>query len=247
MDLHSPRRHSESPRLPPAAIAGQAMFSGCLSVINVSRTALRSELPRSVALPDSESAEHPCLLVFGEQGEGTTFFGGLSVPWGIRYHELMVAVPFVSWEGGGGEHLFVSGMTCDFQPAVWNGNFYYGFSKRFARMGWDGESFSVADESDCSGFRAALCTRGPAYSDGLDWIRSAAALPVLGCRQGGVFVRSRFDWDLRRADVEGVTLRLAVEPQFPELPLGAQAACHDAYRVRRMRWCLSWPSMATPP
>ena len=113
-----------------------------------------------VALPPGNSATHPCLLAFGEQSGGTTFFGGFGLPWGIRYHELMVAVPFVGWQGAAGEHLFVSGMACDFWPAVWNGNFYYGFKKRFARMGWSGDHFAVEEDGRRAGFDAVVRSQG---------------------------------------------------------------------------------------
>ena len=146
--------------LAPTATAGEATFAGCISTIAVARQVLVSKLPPSVALPQGDSTTYPCLLVFGEQMEGTTFFGGLSVPWGIRYHELMVAIPFVRWEGAAGEHLFVSGTTCDFWPAVWNGNFYYGFQKRLAKMSWSGERFSVTDENHRLDFLAELRPRG---------------------------------------------------------------------------------------
>lgn len=232
-------------RLQPTAIAGQATFAGCLAVINVARQVLLPMLPPSVTLPQGDSREYPCLLVFGEQGDGITFFGGLSVPWGVRYHELMVAIPFVRWEGAAGEHLFVAGMTCDFWPAVWNGNLHYGFSKRLARMSWDGERFSVTDESHQPSFYAALQPRASATAGQFEWIQSAVALPVLGLRRDGVFVRSRFDWDFREADVEAAALRLTLGQNFRELPLGEHTACHDdAFQVRRMRWRLSWPTTA---
>jgi hypothetical protein len=246
MDTDSRRRRRDPSRLPSPAIAGQATFAGCLAVIDIAREALLPMLPPSVRLPESESPKYPCLLVFGEQRNGTTFFGGMAVPWGLRYHELMVAVPFVRWDAVPGEHLFVSGMTCDFWPAVWNGNFYYGFRKRLAQMSWDGDRFSAAGEGRHPGFRATARGRGQATDDALDWIRSAAALPVLGHRDDGVFVQSRFDWDFREAEVDPVTLAFTLGRHFRELPPGESTACRqdDAYRVRRMQWRLSWPTVA---
>ena len=233
-------------RLAPTAIAGQATFHGCISTIDVARQALVSQLPPSVALPQADSSKYSCLLVFGEQMEGATFFGGLSVPWGLRYHELMVAIPFVRWEGAPGEHLFVSGMICDFWPAVWNGNFYYGFKKRLAQMSWSGERFSVADEGHRATFHAVLRPGAEPPGRSLDRIRAAAALSVLGHRDDGSFVRSRFEWDFREAAVESASLALTVGQHFRELPLGAHSSRNDdAYRIRGMRWRLSWPTIAT--
>lgn len=246
MDNHSRGRRAEPTRLTPTAIAGQATFAGCLAAITVARQALLPILPRSVTLPPGDSVEYPCLLAFGEQRDGATFFGGLPVPWGIRYHELMVAVPFVSWEGAAGTHLLVSGMTCDFWPAVWNGNLHYGFRKRFAPMQWDGERFTVTGEGHYQpSFEGALQPRASATPGQFAWIQSAAALPVLGHRRDGAFVRSRFDWDFQEAAVEAVALRLTLGRQFRELPLGEHSGCYDdAYRVQGMRWRLSWPTTA---
>jgi len=231
--------------LAPTAIAGEAMFSGCLSTIDVARDAIASHLPPGVALPPGNSATYPCILAFGEQAEGTTCFGGFSLPWGIRYHELMVAVPFVCWRGATGGHLFVSGMACDFWPAVWNGNFYYGFKKQFARMGWSGDHFAVADESQRTGFDAVLHSRGEAPGATLDRIRAAAALPVLGHRRDGVFVRSCFDWDFREAAVEAASLELTRGQYLPELPSTPASRQDEACRIRGMRWRLGWPTPVT--
>ena len=88
------------PDLAPTAVAGQAAFSGCLAAITLSRDVLRRLLPASLTLPpDDDRPDHPCLFACGEQRNGTTFFGGLPVPWGVSYHELMIAVPFVRSAG----------------------------------------------------------------------------------------------------------------------------------------------------
>jgi hypothetical protein len=239
----TPVTRTEQPPL--TSIAGQAKFAGCLAIVHIARQTLQSILPASVALAPGDSPAYPCLLVFGEQSDGTTFFGGLPVPWGIRYHEFMVAIPGVSWHGASGEHLFVSGMICDFPPAVWNGNFYYGFRKRLARMSWNGKRFVVVDDTHRTGFEATLLPRSASLGPALDQIRAAAALSVIGQRHDGVFARSRFEWEFREAAIEPVSLRFALGQRFRELPLGAQTGCSDdAYRVQGMRWRLSWPTTA---
>jgi len=245
MDNHSWKARAQLARLAPSATAGEATFSGCIARIDVARDVLTPKLPSSVVLPQSDSSTYPCLLVFGEQLEGTTFFGGLPMRWGIRYHELMVAIPFVLWAGDAGEHLFVFGMTCDFWPAVWNGNFYYGFQKRLAQMGWTGDCFSVTGENHRPGFRAVLRPGGEVAGGKLDEIRAAAALSVLGQRNDGVFVRSRFDWDLGQAAIEAASLSLTLGPHFRELPAGCSPRQDDTYRIREMRWRLSWPGRAS--
>jgi hypothetical protein len=236
---------SEPPPLPLIAVAGQATFEGCIAVLNVPRETLLVMLPSAVDLPKGDSSHCPCLLVFGEQSDGIAFFGGLQLPWGVRYHELMVAIPFVRWGESGGVFLFILGMACDASWAVWNGNIYYGFRKRLASMSWEGGCFYATDEGRQPGFQATLRPRASASSGQFTWIQSAAALPVLGHRDDGSFVLSRFDWDFREAAVEAAALSLSVEKRFPELPLGRRAVRNDdAYWVRRMRWRLSWPTTA---
>jgi hypothetical protein len=241
MGHHSPGRRKEATRLPPTAIAGQAIFSGCLARITTARHLLESLLPRSLGLLETGTQDLSCLLVFGEQRDGMTFFGGIPVRWGFKYHELMVAIPCIRGRRADGEYLFVSGMTCDFWPAVWNGNFYYGFKKRLAQMSWDGERFVAAAPSAVGGFCASVKTpvQGPAGA--LDWIRWAASLLVLGHRRDGAFVRSQFEWDFHETAVEAVALNVDPGPHFPELPLRGPLACGDAYLVRGMRWRLTWP------
>jgi hypothetical protein len=236
---------SDPSLLPLIAVAGQATFEGCIAVLNVPRETLLSMLPSAVDLPTGDFADCPCLLVFGEQSDGTAFFGGLRLPWGVRYHELMVAIPFVRWAGSRDVFLFILGMACDASWAVWNGNTYYGFRKRLASMSWEGGCFYATDEGHQPGLQAILRPRASASTGQFAWIQAAAALPVLGHRDDGSFVRSRFEWDFREAAVEAAALSLVVENHFLELPVGRYAVRNDdAYWVRRMRWRLSWPTTA---
>ena len=225
----------------PARIAGEAIFSGCLSAIEFSRDAVASRLPAGVRLPPGNSVTYPCLLAFGEQTGGTTFFGGFPVPWGIRYHELMIAVPFVRWEGAEGGHLFVLGMACDFWPAVWNGNVYYGFEKRFARMGSSQNHLTVADQGSEAGFDAVLRPRPGAVDMLLDRIRAAAALPVLGRRQDGIFVTSCFDWKFQGAAVTAASLEVTRGQYLLTLPLTPLKRHDETCRIQGMCWRLGWP------
>ena len=231
---------TESVGLPLVAVAGQATFDGCLAVVRVPDEIVRSMLPSGVELPSPDLAGQPCLLAFGEQSEGTAFLGGFPVPWGARYRELMVAIPFAHWAGR--SCLFIAGMTCDAWWAVWNGNLYYGFQKRLASMSWDGRQFLSGNDGDQPVFRA---TCYPSISDPgiqFEWMKSAAALPVLGRRADGTFVRSKFDWDFANAEVEPTRVELALGHGSRALPIESGVTRHDdAYRVRGMRWRLSWP------
>jgi hypothetical protein len=117
-------RAGESPGLPLPMVAGQAMFDGCLAAVDVLRRDLLPIVPSGIELPDATSSLNRCLLAFGGQRDSTAFLGGVPVPWGIRYHELLVAVPGARRGGRPDDWLFVLGMVCDAWWAVWNGNAY---------------------------------------------------------------------------------------------------------------------------
>jgi len=253
--------------LPLTALAGQATFSGCLAVLDVPSALLRARLPPGMALPAAHPASSPCLLAFGEQSNSTGFIGGWPLPWGVRYHELMVAVPVSSATSHGAGCLFVLGMACDAPWAVWNGNLHYGFNKRLASMSWDGNRFLVSTGGTRPGFDATFfsCSGGLRPPDPLtgslagtplphsarqarslratrEWIRAAAALPVIGTRDDGRAIECRFEWDFADAVTTAGRLTLSVSPDFAELPLTASdVTCDRAYLVAGMRWRLSWP------
>jgi len=231
--------------LSPGAIAGQATFSGCIAKLAIAVDALASRIPPGAVLAANDGHQHACLIAFGEQAEGMTFFGGWPMPWGIRYHELLVGIPLQACGPLRGPQLFVAGMTCDFWPAVWNGNFYYGFRKRFAPMTWGDSQFAVMDDDGAPAFLADVAGRRDGGDDLLAWVQGIVALPVLGKRDDGVLVQSRFDWDFTAATIDGGALTLDVRPGFDELPAsasGSRRRLDAAIRVDRMRWSLSWPT-----
>lgn len=233
-------------RAPLSSVAGQAIFSGGLAIVGIDREFLRLRLPPSTVLHGGDQAYQPCLLAFGEQQAGTTFFGGVSVPWGVQYHELLVGIPFVRCAGDPINHLFVLGMTCDFWPAIWNGNFYYGFHKRFASMRWDDQAFVVISGDGRAEFHASLHGADGYAESTFELIRTIASQPVLGWRNVGGLVRTSFDWDFSTASIRPASLRLSLDAHFRELPDGSKLKIiGEAYQVRGMRWRLSWPVRVT--
>lgn len=221
--------------------ASQVMFSGGLAVVHVDRAALTRQLPPSVRLPAGPDSTFPCLLALGRQTEGTTFFGGWPIPAGVEYNELMVAVPFAQWDAAPLEpHFFMLGMTCDFAVAQWIGNTYYGFRKRLARIEYQTDHFLLHADDGQVAFIGVLAASNRQADGAIGWMLAATRQTVLGCRDDGSFVRSRFEWDFREAVIEPANLTLESAP-LPEL--GGECRVDEAtvYRVRRMRWALSWP------
>src|SRR4051794_38933139 len=113
MDTGTRWKVASTAQLPAGATAGQALFSGCIAKIELPADAIASVVPRGAALAANDGSLHSCLIALGEQTEGTPFFGGWPFPWGIRYPELLVAIPLRSCPPLPGPQLFVSGMTCD--------------------------------------------------------------------------------------------------------------------------------------
>jgi hypothetical protein len=205
-------------------------------------------LPRGLSLAASRLATtYPCLLAFGEHSEGRTFFGGLETAWGVRYHELMLAVPFVT-SYGAGPYLFLRGMACDFWPAAWNGNVFYGFMKQFARIEWDGRQFVSRSLGEGPDFHATVTPRSSPSIDSetLHWLRDVVAQRVLGCRADGSIVESRFEWSFDDSILDAVDVDIRASPQFAELQRLAPFTADASYAVQRMRWRLSWPSPHEP-
>lgn len=239
MTDHTTEPAAESVRLPPGQVAGEAMFDGCLAIVDVPEAALGPLLPPSVMPPPRDPIAR-CLLAFGEQSNARAFFGGIPITWGAQYRELMVAVPFA--QVGGNACLLVLGMACDAWWAVLNGNLHYGFRKRLATLAWSAGRLLVHgdDVSDAMLVAVESTEHGP--PEPLAWIRAAAALPVIGCRSDGRLVESRFDWDFREGETFAAAVQIDARAGFPELPVSSEALrCAHGYRVRRMSWRLSWP------
>jgi hypothetical protein len=223
------------------SVAGEACFSGAVARVLVPRHALAPRIPSGVTLPGTEPC-CACLVACGDQTDGCTFFGGVRIPWSIAYHELMVAVPFARCARVAGDHLFVVGMTCDLWPAVWNGNVYYGFRKRFVEMQSTNDMFRVVDGGSGSSFEATFEAPSGDANRCLEWIDDAAQLPVLGERIDRSLVRCQFEWSWEHAVTEQAPLRIDVRESFGELPTGTyRGGDVCAYRVRGMRWRVSWP------
>jgi len=235
MAPHSTGIHHPPRILEPAEIAGEATFSGCLTTLSVGRDAIVSMLP-PLAAPARSASRYRILLAFGEQADGMTYFGGVPFPWGVQYHELMVAIPFVRLRRDDEAYLFVSGMTCDFLPAVLNGNQFYGFRKRFVSMSFGPDRF-VVDPAD-GGFSGTLRPAAALDTDS-EWLLWASTLPILGVRDDGSFVRTRFEWSFANARLEASLAQVRIGRHFPELAAGTYEG--TGMRVAAMRWRLGWP------
>jgi hypothetical protein len=196
--------------------------------------------------PDTQAVA----FVYGQQRNGTIVFGGTKVPMGIAYGEFGIVIPFVRYRRGAQLHAWVARMYSAYFPVVWDGNFRFGFAKEIASMSWIGSMFVMTNDAGALLFHAAVEPKGEWSSAAgsvlpqLATLREVFALPMLGRRPDGIFVRSAFDWDFTAALVRPAAAWLSLD--------AALVACAPALRqppadgttvaIRGMVWRLSWPS-----
>jgi hypothetical protein len=233
-----------------APLAGQARFNGAVLFLNWSRRDVEAVLPADVTLAANSlvPAMHPVVFIVGEQTEGALIFGGFTIPTGIRYEEVAIAVPFVRCGRDPALHIYIPRIYSSYFPAVWNGNVHYGFAKRLARIGSDGAAV-VVTEDGAPLLRAELTPAG-------DWLSGAHcslahfeamcavfALPVLGRRGDGRYVRSRFEWGFEDAAVRRIGGHVSIEASLGQglTPRRCPVDPEGGFEVRGMLWRLTWP------
>ena len=233
-----------------ATFAGEAAFEGCFAITEWRRADVERLLPPEIALAEnvsSRAARHPVVFAFGEQKRGAWIWGGLTLPVGLEYHELMIAIPFVVHRSGRFLHTYIPRMYASNSPAVWDGNARYGLAKELADLGWWNTTFVVTDA------RGRLVLHADVEADGA-WRRAASApaaraaaeifaLPVLGRKASGQYVSSYFAWDFDAATARPAAAAISLDaPLVAGLePRVIQAADGRAVSVQDLRWRLSWP------
>lgn len=233
-----------------ATFVGQATFNGCIAVTAWPRREVAALLPQGLepAPTESPADRHPVVFVFGEQTSGAVRVGGYPFPVGRDYREICVAVPFVRHVHGQYLHTFIPRMYATYLPAVWNGNAHYGFSKRMARISWEGALYLVTTATGALLLHTetdAVKTSGSApMPTPFHAMRAMFALPVLGRKADGSYVTSYFEWDFDTAAVDAADVAVSIEDGFLD-GLGPRR-CADvpggSFAVRGMVWRLSWPS-----
>jgi len=237
------------------AFVGEMRFAGCIVATHVSRHAIEALLPPGIALADTTAApdSHPLVFIFGQQSEGTILFGGMSYPLGVRYTEFGVAIPYVTFGADRDLHTYVPRMYSSYFPPVRDGNMHYGFGKAQAVIDWHGPIATLVTPDGvllCHATIAALAAwhRDASAAHELAWVQAAFALPVLGRKANGRYVRSRFRFDFRDAVVRPVRCAMAIE--VPLVDGMAAQRCYsapgEAVEVRGMLWQLSWPEPLPP-
>ncbi len=233
-----------------AAFVAEAEFDGAIVCTYWPRSDVARLLPAGLSLARNVSAEpelHPVVFVLGTQTNAALLLGGVSIPTNVTFAEIMIAVPFVHRAAGGSISVFIPRIYSADRFSTWSGNANYGFNKQLADMGWLGRTFTVsarggpllahATVEDEGGW--APCGDLP----GLTVVAGAFRLPALGRRSDGRDVCSYFDWQFAAATARAARGVVAIDASLgagldPRICHGVQSG---TFRVRRMRWRVSWP------
>ena len=240
---------------------GEAIFNGHIAVWSWHVADARGLLPPGMELAEVPSAlatapdRHPVVFVHGEQTRGANFFAGIPLRSGLAYHEAGILVPFVRRRGRAASlTTAVPAMYADFFPPVWHDEAYYGLGKRLVAFRREGLHRLCVSREGRVLLDLVAEPRGewrPAASCAeavLEFIRTVAALPIVGRMSDGSFVGSHFLWDFRPAFVRAAD-------SLVELHAGAvdgvpPRSCPDVragtLEVRDLVWRLGWPGRYEP-
>lgn len=241
-----------------SAFVGEMRFSGCVVATHHPRRAIERLLPADLSLAagahESGADTHPLIFIFGRQTEGTILFGGMSYPLGVKYTEFGMAIPSVTYGGGGDLHTYVPRMYSSYFPPVRDGNMHYGFSKTQAAIDWHGPIATLTTPGGVLLWHAATepvaaWRRRPDAVHELAWIEAAFACPILGRKANGRYVRSHFRFGFRDAVLRPIRCAMAIEVALLD-GMAAQrvySAPGQAVEVQGMLWQLSWPEPLPAP
>jgi hypothetical protein len=205
-----------------------------------------SDLPAGVAatllppglelLPETlaPAGRHPLVLLFGEHSR----VGLDRLPFGLRYRELVLALPFVRPRGGPpGPFCHLPILVLDRHLPTWLGRWLYGFAKHRATIRRAGGRFEIARQSDETLLFSARI-RPSAAAVELESVRGLLEQPLIDAGRGGRWRYARFDFGFERARLAAVEAGITVHPGLlAGLPAG-QVPIRSAFRLETT-WRLS--------
>jgi hypothetical protein len=233
-----------------ASFVAEAEFDGAIVLTHWRRSDVARMLPPGLCSGRNVSGEpelHPVLFVFGTQARAGLLFGGLPIPTGVVFSELMIAIPFVRRDDGRNLHIFIPRIYSGDRLSTWSGNTNYGFNKELADMGWLSRTFTVSARDGPLLVHASVEPEGDwtpsGRVSGLAAVADVFRLPALGRRSDQRDVCSYFEWGFAEASARPARAAVSIDA-----PLGSgldPGICHGVdsgtFEVRRMRWRVSWP------
>lgn len=252
------------PAARPAADGGQSTYEGALFVAMLDSTLVSAVLPAGLELakPLTATAQHPVILLVGNQRNPLELRGGVTypIPLSNDYREAMLLVPFVVRTSANQRwHTYVVRMYLDDIRPVAIGNTIFGYEKELASLTESGAfpnaKTDVRNLANALVFHSDVQTNGP-------WQPSAAAtavprwadlrtifeMPIVGTLPIVGFVCSYWEWYYATTEVAPATVSFRfVQPFRPTMSgwvaLGTLTNAPDgALAMRGLRWRLAlWP------
>ena len=239
----------EPPPLGDRSFVVATRFAGCIVRCELPRADVRRVLPpglRLDAIPGCAPDRHPLAFIFGEHDRSAVLFASLTLPTGVRFHEMVIAVPAVRGPDDV-PGLFLPRVFSGEPVVTWSGNAHYGYAKRMVPLEWLGDTFVVSSEAGALLAHVVVETAGPwepAAGSRLPAFATAADVgrqSVLGCRADDSLVHSHFDWSFADAWVRPIRASISIDASLGCGLEPSAAVDAEGIEVSGMGWRLSWP------
>jgi hypothetical protein len=233
-----------------ASFVAEAWFEGTIVATEWPRIDVMQLLPTGLSLVGDGAAcadVHPVLFVCGTQSAAALVVGGVGIPSGVSFPELLIVVPFVRRAGDAHLHVFVPRAYSGDPFSTWSGRANYGFEKELAEMRWLGSTFTVTSRNGPLLLHVTTASADPWRTfdrePDLAAVSGVFRRPVLGRRRDGTDVRSYFDWRTDRATARPARAIISIDaPLGPGLaPRIVHGIDGQTFAVRDLRWRVSWP------
>lgn len=179
------------------------------------------------------AGRHPLILLAGEHSR----VGTVLLPFGLRYRELVIAVPSVRpRDGPAGPFCHLPLLLLDRELPTLLGRWLYGFAKRRATIRRTAERFEAVRRSDST---PVLEARFAAIAGQPDPgpVRGLFEQPLISGGEQGRWRYARFDFGLDRASLGGARVEVVIGPALlPGLAPGP-LPIDRAFRLET-RWTL---------
>ena len=239
----------------PVLAGGQSTFTGVLTISNVARAEVVGLLPLGYELAGRTTSGsqdvHPIVLAFGDQTDGASVVGGITVPNGVHYSEMILAVPFVQKVNQPGWHTMIVRMYLDNDAAVLAGALF-GYQKQKAWLRWAGDVVQI-QKTLGGDLLEGTFSWGTPWHDGSQALTAVPnfqdIVDIMTTRllgRTGVFpICSHFEWDLQDTRVAPAVTAYDMKDAFTS-SMGSWPmlspfvnVVDGAVIVRGIRWRLS--------
>jgi Acetoacetate decarboxylase (ADC) len=224
---------------------------------NLDRTLVQAVLPPQLKLAQNSAAPslHPVIYLYGRPTNTSWIVAGTPILIGPNYQELMLLVPFVHESTGNRWHTYVVRMYLDDWNAIWIGNVFFGYAKKWGTSNELGTQVTESDEDGIPKFHADIQPMGSWQSSAqaqtsipnYPAIQTILAMPVVGLHSSGLLVCSYFEMNYTNATVASVqSTHEFLDPFVPQMAgwvgLGSVlSVANGAVAIRDLNWRIEQP------